>query len=917
MKITKIISAFTALSMTITGLAVAASADSASPDFISEALGDLTNYGIVASDMVNLVDFETNFAVKNIKLGSHFQMDNFVLNKHRTVSFEVTSEGYFEPGTSKAYYFGVYSGGELIDIEFEGTTTDKPAPIRVEFTEPGTKRFSFNIPSQYRNDLITIHKLEPIFIDNCDEGEDSRTDIGVNHKIEFVTVDEGVVLYPQTGFEKECIISDSLQVGGESFGVNKTINVGSDIYGRISSNGNEIFYEVPRMNWNKPEGSDYWVVTPDLDSEGNQIYDKGVKIANGTINFVEMPNAEAEVDRLLSIMESASSQLRGIMSNSDNVTVYSVNGSINCGSQEAGNILAEYDRVKNNPNAYLLVNVALNQGENVFVFNSGSIGTWDADESSRIIFNFYGGDVKDTHITLGDGFRGTALAPNARVSVIATMCGAIYAPQVTISSGEAHMAPYRSLNHTYEAHFYEEQQTTTSMEETTSELTSSEEVYPETTPESTPSEETTSETTQGSIPPEETTSETTQGSTPPEETTPGTTPETTVPEETTSETTQGSTPPEETTPGTTPETTAPEETTSETTQGSIPPEETTPGTTPETTAPEETTSETTQASPTPEETTPETTPESTSPEQTTLETMPETTVPEETTSETTKGSTTPEETTPETTPESTSPEQTTLETMPGTTVPEEITSETTQGSPTPEETTSETTQGSPTPEETTPETTQESTSPEQTTLETMPGTTVPEETTPETTQGSHTPEEATLETTPELTHSEETSPETSTEDTTRRFFIPTTTTTTVPETNPPENTTPSLDTTTLPPEITTSVEPTDPFEFETSEASTIVGIYSEENTSALAPVTELIATTTVPIVFELEEDVPRGVISPDLLPLIEIDEEVPLSDRPMNTGVDSKVGLFAAIGGVALLIGVGAQVYSVILKKKS
>ena len=847
MKITKIISAFTALSMTITGLAVAASADSASPDFISEALGDLTNYGIVASDMVNLVDFETNFAVKNIKLGSHFQMDNFVLNKHRTVSFEVTSEGYFEPGTSKAYYFGVYSGGELIDIEFEGTKTDKPAPIRVEFTEPGTKRFSFNIPSQYRNDLITIHKLEPIFIDNCDEDEDSRTDIGGNPKIEFVTVDEGVVFYPQTGFEKECIISDSLQVGGESFGVNKTINVGSDIYGRISSNGNEIFYEVPRMNWNKPEGSDYWVVTPDLDSEGNQIYDKGVKIANRTINFVEMPNAEAEVDRLLSIMESASSQLRGIMSNSDNVTVYSVNGSINCGSQEAGNILAEYDRVKNNPNAYLLVNVALNEGENVFVFNSGSIGTWDADESSRIIFNFYGGDVKDTHITLGDGFRGTALAPNARVSVIATMCGAIYAPQVTISSGEAHMAPYRSLNHTYEAHFYEEQQTTTSMEETTSELTSSEEVYPETTPESTPSEETTSETT--------------QGSTPPEETTPGTTPETTVPEETTSETTQGSIPPEETTPGTTPETTVHEETTSETTQGSTPPEETTPGTTQETTVPEETTSETTQGSTPPEETTPGTT--------------PETTVPEETTYETTQGSTPPEETTSGTTPETTAPEETTYETTQGSTPPEEITSETTPGS----------------------------TSPEQTTLETIPETTVPEETIPETT--------------PELTHSEETSSEAATEDTTRRFFIPTTTTTTVPETNPPDNTTPSLDTTTLPPEITTPVDPTDPFVFETSEAGTIVGIYSEENTSVPAPVTEPIATTTVPIVFELEEDVPRGVISPDLLPLIEIDEEVPLSDRPMNTGVDSKVGLFAAIGGVALMIGVGAQVYSVILKKKS
>ena len=50
--------------------------------------------------------------------------------------------------------------------------------------------------------------------------------------------------------------------------------------------------------------------------------------------------------------------------------------------------------------------------------------------------------------------------------------------------------------------------------------------------------------------------------------------------------------------------------------------------------------------------------------------------------------------------------------------------------------------------------------------------------------------------------------------------------------------------------------------------------------------------------------------------MIFIDEEVPLGDKPMNTGVDSHIGMFAAIGGAALLIGGGAQAYSVILKKK-
>ena len=71
-----------------------------------------------------------------------------------------------------------------------------------------------------------------------------------------------------------------------------------------------------------------------------------------------------------------------------------------------------------------------------------------------------------------------------------------------------------------------------------------------------------------------------------------------------------------------------------------------------------------------------------------------------------------------------------------------------------------------------------------------------------------------------------------------------------------------------------------------------------------------ITTTTTTVLIELEEEPPRDN-------LILIDEDIPLGDTPFNTGVDNHIGLFITIGSLALLVGVGAQVYTVILKKNN
>ena len=754
MKITKAVSAVTALSMTVTGLIVAASANSASPDIISRALGGLTDYGIVARDMTTSSDFESNFAVSNLRLNNSFDVSKFISDKSRTVTFNVTSNETFEDGETKTHYLGVFCGGELVEVEFSGadeSSVEKSQIIAVEFTKAGTQTFNITIPDSYKYDTLTIHKLDFV----VDEEEKVGT---------FEICDGGTTLVPFARNEAESfaanaenIIADSLAVENESFGSNKTVYVGPEVYEYITvgDDGRVFYSRNPLYEWGKAEGSDYWEMIPVRDADGNQVYKdaNSAPIANNSNTFVLMPEASQKVEELIGSMQNASDTLAQINTETvtDKVLYYEVHGSVHAGSAQAEKIKEYYAYIKQHSDWSLLVNVFLDNGENTYVFNGGAVGDRDLDAASRIVFNFIGGDVKSTHVTLGDGFRGTALAPNARVSIASTICGAVYSPQLAVSSGEVHMATYRAFSHEYWAEYYDVIEVTTT---TTSETTT-------TPPETTTSEE---ETT---TPPETTTSEE-ETTTPPEE-------ETTTPPETTTSEEETTTPPEEET-TTPPETTPPEEETT------TPPEEET------TTPPEETTT---------------TRPRFEVPETTTTTTPPETTtVPPETT-------TTPPETT---------------------TVPPEITT-------TPPETTTVPPETTTTPPETT---------------------TVPPEETTTTTVGV--------------------------------FSDTATTTTTPPPSFEVPKTTPVSETT-VPP-VTTTTTPT----------TTVPEIPTE-------------TTVTVPVTVRIDEDVPRGAVTPDV-PVIMIDERVPLGDRPMNTGVESKVGLFAAIGGAALMIGVGAQVYSVILKKK-
>ena len=725
MKITKAVSAVTALSMTVTGLIVAASANSASPDIISRALGGLTDYGIVARDMTTSSDFESNFAVSNLRLNNSFDVSKFISDKSRTVTFNVTSNETFEDGETKTHYLGVFCGGELVEVEFSGadeSSVEKSQIIAVEFTKAGTQTFNITIPDSYKYDTLTIHKLDFV----VDEEEKVGT---------FEICDGGTTLVPFARNEAESfaanaenIIADSLAVENESFGSNKTVYVGPEVYEYITvgDDGRVFYSRNPLYEWGKAEGSDYWEMIPVRDADGNQVYKdaNSAPIANNSNTFVLMPEASQKVEELIGSMQNASDTLAQINTETvtDKVLYYEVHGSVHAGSAQAEKIKEYYAYIKQHSDWSLLVNVFLDNGENTYVFNGGAVGDRDLDAASRIVFNFIGGDVKSTHVTLGDGFRGTALAPNARVSIASTICGAVYSPQLAVSSGEVHMATYRAFSHEYWAEYYDVIEVTTT---TTSETT--------TPPETTTSEE---ETT---TPPETTTSEE-ETTTPPEE-------ETTTPPETTTSEEETTTPPEE-------ETTTPPETT--------PPEEET------TTPPEE---------------------ETTTPPEETTTTRPRFEVPETTTT------TTPPETT---------------------TVPPETTT-------------------------TPPETT-----------------TVPPEETTTTTVGV--------------------------------FSDTATTTTTPPPSFEVPKTTPVSETT-VPP-VTTTTTPT----------TTVPEIPTE-------------TTVTVPVTVRIDEDVPRGAVTPDV-PVIMIDERVPLGDRPMNTGVESKVGLFAAIGGAALMIGVGAQVYSVILKKK-
>lgn len=640
MRVTKIISAVTAVSMAVTGMAVAASANPATPDYIANALGDLTRYGIVTENLTTYSHFESNFAAKNVTINNNFSLDNAVANITRTISFSVSTE------VAGEFYYGIFCDGNRVAVEIDGQDYDI---IAVSFDEPGTKEFVAKVPDEYKYSQLVVHELV-LSVD--DEGT-----VGLD------IADEGEVLDPDsdsaTGLLDlygTCLISDSLAVQNEVFGTNKTVYVGEDIWNSLTK-----------------------------ENDGRWSYNGTIIAPSGT-SFTESASASSNMDVLMDQIQKASDALAQVNEGGDKVIlINNITDSIYAGSEEAENIKSYYKFLKEHPDYVLLVNIRLTS-DKWYNFNSDSYeyfgitinggDTWDADTASRVIFNFIGGDPDKATICLGDGFLGTVIAPNARVINNSTICGAVYSPDYCVNSGELHKATYGSVKNSYKS-------THDAPEETTEESTTPEESTEETT---TPPEETTEETT--TTPPEVTTEATTTTTTPPEVTTEATT----TPEVTTEATTTTTTPPEVTTEATTTTTTPPEVTTEATTT----PEVTTEATTTTTTPPEVTTEATT----TPEVTTTVTTPPevtteaTTTPEVTTEATTTTTTTPPEVTTEaTTTTELTTEETTttaPEaTTEETTVPEETTAET----TVPEETTEETTA----PEETTAETT----VPEETT------------------------------------------------------------------------------------------------------------------------------------------------------------------------------------------------------------------------
>lgn len=587
MKILKGISAATALSMTVTGLAVAASANPATPDKIAEALGGLTRYGIVAESLETYSHFESNFAVKNAQINNNFDLNNAVRQISRNVMFAVTSEESFEQGEEKNHYFGIFSDGERVG-----------EIVCVKFTEQGTKEFTISIPEEYKYKDLIIHQLKLV------SSEDG--------KAMYETVDEGIVLYAEAGSESElmtafgsCIVSDTLTAGCETLSHDKVIYVGSELFGRFKQAEDGRWYLGEPVYEQKQVTDDDGIVTYadviKLDDEGNPIYRyPGAPVADRTTAIIEMVNAAEAVDELIATIQSASDKLASYTNNLDgNVIRLAIETDSYVNDAYVKDILKDYDFLRNNPDYILLVDVKIKPGENSLVFNSGS--TWDADVASRAVFNFHGSGTnpENTHITIGDGFLGTIVAPTARVSNASSFCGAVYAPKVTLSSGEPHRATYRTLVQPYSAFFADEPAVTTPEQTTPEEVTTVPEIT--TVPEQTTT-------------PEETTVTTVENSTEAVTTVPEeTTSEATAPEETTVTTVENSTekittPPEETTVTTITElttttapppveTTTPEVTTTTTEATTPAPVETTP-------APAETTSAPVETTPAPVETTP-------------------------------------------------------------------------------------------------------------------------------------------------------------------------------------------------------------------------------------------------------------------------------------------------------------------------
>ncbi|MDE7281643.1 MAG: choice-of-anchor A family protein, partial [Ruminiclostridium sp.] len=370
-----------------------------------------------------------------VGLYNDFYLDNYVVRSERKINFKVTTDETFAEGETKTYTFGVFCNGEIIDVIYNGEIGK--GLIDVEFDQAGDKSFTVTIPDQYRYETVTIYKI------NFVVDEDGSTRI--------TTSEAGVDILPHSDSKEElihssasCLIGSSLKLGNAMIGENKIINVAPNIYDKVTQE-NDGRYSFEQDGYN-------------------------IIFANPSNTINNRPEAKEDIDKLLAQIKGASETLSKVEKGSNRVLFGVLEGTdLSYENENTANIevipavgesymksiVELYNEVKENPELTMLINVKLDENISSFGMRFHScVDNWDVDTASRIIFNFIGATEGVTTIYLGDGFRGTVLAPNARVSNESTILGAIYADGVSNPGGEIHRASYRSFVDYYQAFFY-------------------------------------------------------------------------------------------------------------------------------------------------------------------------------------------------------------------------------------------------------------------------------------------------------------------------------------------------------------------------------------------------------------------------------------------------------------------------------
>ena len=500
MKVLKALSAVTALSMTVTSLAVSASANPVTPDVIANALGDLTSYGVVANSFTTASHFETNFAVNDLSLNNNFDVDKYVVLSDRKINFTVSTEESFAKDETKIYYFGIYCNGEQVDVRYgdetnsERSSDDYKGIIAVEFKEEGSKSFTITVPDEYKYETIQIFKMKPDEIDG---------------KYCFTASEAPVELAPASSDEKEliqknsaCIVGNSMVRSSITIGTNKSMIFTPEVYQNL------VFENDGRVSYIQDGQSSIFA------EQGN--------------TFISDENAGKMVDDLLAQVQEASKLFAGATAGNGKVILATLDQSIYNGDRDnkaliklsniptnfelsrpndrdqnspEGYTFAEqlkngyvtvydlYRYMQNNPEVMLVLNVDVKNASDFTMDFNNIIDNWDVATSSRIINNFINCNKGITSIYFTEGIRGTIIAPDAKVTISKTMCGAVYADSVVNDGGEIHRGTYRSFVDSYSAHYFDApptttpEVTTTPPEETTTVTTEPEETTTTTEPE--------------------------------------------------------------------------------------------------------------------------------------------------------------------------------------------------------------------------------------------------------------------------------------------------------------------------------------------------------------------------------------------------------------------------------------------------